>query len=454
MRLRLFLSFFLVVLTSIASVVLVARSNTANAVHAFMFRGGMAGAEGLVSGLEDYYQSHQTWQGVESVFTLPGHGNGPGGMGMGGMMGGMMNQRLRLADASGNLVVDTQNPAPTGALNSAEIRASIPLQVNGKTVGYLYPQGGVALTPGDQTSLVQRLNQGALTAGLIGGGLALLLALVLAYGLLRPVRELTLASRDLAAGDLSRRVPVHGNDELASLGSAFNRMADSLEQASQTRQALTADIAHELRTPLAVQRAHLEALQDGIYPLTVENLNPVAEQNTLLTRLVEDLRTLALADAGQLTLDLTSVELSDLLERVVERFTPQAAERQIQIQLEAAPGLVVRADPMRLEQILGNLLTNALRYTPEQGSICIELSQAAGQAHISVQDNGPGIPEQALPHIFERFYRADRSRSRPEGGTGLGLAIARQLAQAHGGTLSAENAPQGGAVFRLALPLK
>lgn len=457
MRLRLILSFILVVLVSIASVVVAARASTANTVREFMFRGGMAGSEGLVAGLEDYYQSHQTWQGVESLFTMPGHGNGAGGMGQGMGMGGgagMMNQRLRLADAKGSLVVDTLNPNPSGALSQAEIDQSIPLQVDGQTVGYLFPEGGLAFTPSDQSNLVRRLNQGALTGGLIGGGLALLLALLLAYGLLRPVRDLTLASQQLASGDLSRRVPLHGQDELAQLGSAFNQMADSLQQAHQTRQAMTADIAHELRNPLAVQRAHLEALQDGIYALTVENLNPVLEQNHLLTRLVEDLRTLSLADSGQLTLDKTSVDLPELVSRAVERFTPQADSRQIQIRVDAAPGLAVLADPMRLEQILSNLLANALRYTPESGTIWVRVFQDSGQAVITLRDSGPGFPEEALPHLFERFFRADPSRSRAQGGSGLGLAIARQLAQAHGGTLTAENSPQGGAVLRLALPLK
>jgi signal transduction histidine kinase len=248
---------------------------------------------------------------------------------------------------------------------------------------------------------------------------------------------------------------VHGSDELAALGWTFNHMADSLQMAEENRRAMTADIAHELRNPLAVQRANLEALQDGIYPLTAENLQPVLEQNMLLTHLVEDLRTLALADAGQLTLERVPTDLPALVERIAARFKPQVAMHQVTIQFEknVAPLPPLSLDPMRMEQILGNLISNAVRFTPKGGLIAVSVD-AIGQegAKVSVRDSGPGFTPEVLPHIFERFYRGDRSRSRAEGGSGLGLAIARQLAEAHGGNLEASNDPRGGAVLTLQLP--
>jgi len=243
---------------------------------------------------------------------------------------------------------------------------------------------------------------------------------------------------------------------VAVLGRSFNQMAESLQQAQASRRAMTADIAHELRTPLSVQRAHLEAIQDGVYPLTVENLAPILEQNYLLTRLVEDLRTLALAEAGQLTLERKPTDFVELVQRNVERFAPQAAAHQVAISLEGTAALseklILSLDSARVEQILGNLLTNALRYTQSGGRIGLTLHREEHQVRLEVLDSGPGIPEESLPHIFERFYRADRSRSRSEGGSGLGLSIARQLAQAHGGALTAENAKDGGALFILTLP--
>jgi two-component system OmpR family sensor kinase/two-component system sensor histidine kinase BaeS len=460
MRLRLFLSFVLVVLVAVSSVVLIVRSGAATEVRAFMFRGGMLGVDDLVRALEDYYASQGSWQGVQSLLRSLSTGHampGMGGRGMGpAWMGGMMNQRLRLADAEGNLVADSQEANPSGRLNQDELQRAIPLMVKGQTVGYLLPEGGMAFSQGDETRLVSRISRAAWSAGLIGAGLSLVLALLLAYQLLRPIQSLTRAAQLMARGDLSQRVAVHGHDELAALGQAFNHMAESLQRAEESRRAMTADIAHELRNPLAVQRAHLEALQDGIYPLTVENLTPILEQNQLLTRLVEDLRTLALADAGQLKLECEPADLALLVESALEHFAPQAAARRIELRFHTPTDSIpsLHLDPQRIDQILSNLLSNALRYTPEGGVIELRLATTPSTVQLVLRDSGPGIPPEALPYVFERFYRADKGRSRSEGGTGLGLAIARKLAEAHGGSLTAANHPQGGAVFTLTLPVK
>jgi len=373
------------------------------------------------------------------------------------MTPGMMDQRLRLADPAGEVLVDTSSPAIPGYLSEVELAYSIPLIVQDKLVGYLLPEGGLFFTSAQESDLFSRINRAALTAGLIGGGASLLLALLLAYHLLRPVRALTNAAGSLARGDLSQRVDISGEDELAKLGEAFNHMAVSLEEAETSRRAMTADIAHELRTPLSVQRAHLEALQDNIYPLNINNLSPILEQNRLLTRLVEDLRTLALADSGQLKLEFVRIDFYDLVKRTLESFIPQAITRDIKIHLskpgneDTLPEIYI--DPQRVEQILSNLLANALRYTPNDGLIELEIFQDSKYIHLNLHDNGPGIPSKALPMVFQRFYRADQSRSRDEGGSGLGLAIAHKLAQAHGGLLNAANHPQGGAIFTLQLPV-
>jgi two-component system, OmpR family, sensor histidine kinase BaeS len=304
--------------------------------------------------------------------------------------------------------------------------------------------------------LIQRLLRAGWIAAGISGGLALLLALLFSIQLNRPVQALTEAAARLASGDLSQRVPERGSGELRTLGTAFNHMAASLQRAEQNRTAMTADIAHELRTPIAIQRAHLEALQDGLYPLTGENLQPVLDQTELLTRLVEDLRTLALADAGELSLNVAPVSLPELARRVVERFRPQAESSGVRLLLERGADLAaldVLADAARVEQILNNLLSNALRHTPPGGEVRVLVARDDGWAVARVADTGPGIPAEDLPRLFERFYRTDRSRSREAGGTGLGLAIARQLAGANGGDLTAANQPEGGACFSLRLPL-
>ncbi len=444
MRWRLILSFALVVLVSIASVVIYLRLATPGQVRAAF----------LSASLESYYQQNGSWQGVEQLFS-PGRGQGRGAGGMGAGMG--QGQGLRLADAAGQVVYDLSNSSSSPSLSAAEIGQSTRLtDGQGNLIGYLWSESGASLSPGSETPLVNRINQAALNAGLIACGIALVLALLLSYQLLRPVSQLEKAASRLAEGDLAQRVPVSGPQELVELGQAFNHMAGSLQKAQESRRAMTADIAHELRTPLAVQRAQLEALQDGIYPLAPENLQPLLEQNKVLVRLVEDLRTLALADAGELRLAFVPTDLPDLAGRVLERFRSQADARQVELRYACSDeGGCARLslDPGRIEQVLTNLLSNAIQHTPAGGQVEVSLRCLPTLAELSVRDSGPGIPAEVLPHLFERFYRAERSRSRSDGGTGLGLAIALQLVQAHGGSLEAGNAPQGGAVFTLRLPV-
>lgn len=464
MRIRLLLAFILVILVSLLGVAFFMHQETVQDVYTFIYRGGIYEAEDLVTELEDHFRASGSWENVASLFPPPGKGYGQGegkgrGLGPGSKSSSEAGGNLYLYDAGGNLVYDPQNLGAEGSLEGEEFQSAIPLVVDGEAVGYLLPPGGHVFGQNVEAELLGQLNQALLSAALIAGGLALILALLLAFYLLRPVRELRRAATRMSEGDLTQRVRVSGKDELATLGKAFNHMAASLEEGEQRRQSMTADIAHELRTPLAVQRANLEAMLDGVYPLTTKNLGPVLEQNQLLTRLVADLRTIALVDAGELNLNILHADLNRIVSSVVERFRPQADRQQISLGIEldaACP--VMEADRDRIEQILINLLNNALHYTPEGGEIRISTScniHIAGQfALVEIRDSGAGIPPDALPHIFERFYRVDRSRSREEGGTGLGLAIARKLAEAHGGTLIAANNPEGGALFRLSLPIR
>ena len=455
MRLRLILSFSVVVLVAVLGVVVFVRLNTPGQVESYMYRGGAVGLENLVTTLENYYLKNNTWTGVNDIFTTL-HGN-PNGMGRGQGMGGLLSQHLRLADASGVVLVDTSGGSIGELLTASEQSQSITLtDKGGQIIGYLLPEGGNLLGTNDATPLIQRLNNAALQAGAIAAALALVLALILAYQILKPIDHLTRAAQEMSSGDLTQRVPEQGHDEIATLARSFNQMGDSLLRSMEQRRAMTADIAHELRTPLAVQRAQLEAMQDGIYPMTVENLQVALDQNRFLSHLVEDLRTLALADAGELRLDLEPVNLAELLENITNRFRPAAEATQVGLQFstkEPALKPIIQADPIRLEQILINLIGNALRYTPDNGQILITLESIPSWAVITIQDSGPGISPEALEHLFERFYRADRSRSREAGGSGLGLTIAQQLANAHGGSISAENASNGGALFKLILPL-
>jgi signal transduction histidine kinase len=451
------LAFGFIVLAGLAGFSVLANQSAAREVRGFMFRGGITDMALLADDLADYYQVHGTWAGVEPLLARPSPwhrliGEGPGLAGMQRMTGmeGMIGPGVSLALPDG--LVFAGAGAPDTVFPADILGGGTPIVVDGKTVGILVGTEASVSTVGE--GLIGRL---ARTTWIVGGAIgiaALIAGAMLLSGLLKPVRELTAATRALAGGDLKRRVTVHTRDEVGELSEAFNLMAENLQRGEQLRRDMTADIAHELRNPLAVLQAQVEALADGVHAPTAENLAPVLDNTRLLTRLVEDLRTLALADSGQLPLDRVPSDLKGLVERVVETYRGEAEQAGVRLALTGEP-ILVEVDPMRMEQVLGNLLANALRHTPSGGEIRITVGRSAdgNKARVEVADSGEGIPAESLPLVFERFYRADRSRARSEGGAGLGLAITRQLVRAHGGEIAASNRPQGGAVFTIQLPL-
>jgi signal transduction histidine kinase len=303
-------------------------------------------------------------------------------------------------------------------------------------------------------SLEARLQQNLLIAGLIATALGVLVALVFARRIARPIEAISAAASSLAQGNLAARIATpRGEDEVARLAGNFNHMAEALEKLEAERRAMIADIAHELRTPLTVMQGRLEAIQDGVMPLEMSEIDRLHNQTGLLARLVEDLRTLSLADAGRLTLELRNCDLGQLARNVSAAFQASLDAKKIHLELHLpTQPLQIRADADRMAQIVSNLLANALAHTPAGGSIALEVF-AANNATLRMSDNGSGIPEEALSKVFDRFYRAEASRSRATGGSGLGLSIVKALVELHGGTVVARNRPEGGAVFEVKLPL-
>lgn len=444
---KLLLAFLAVIVVGTLAVSVLANQAAAREVHTVMVQGGMTTEAELAGQLADYYRGRGSWVGVAA---LVGGGHG---------MTGMMGQQLILADAEGRVVADSAGGRVGQTLAALDLAGSTPIEVDGRRVGALLVQGGMmgggGLGPEAERDLLGRVNRAIWLAALGAAGVALVLGGLLAYGLARPIRQLTTAAGALERGDFSRRVAVRTRDEIGDLAASFNKMADGLARAERQRRDLTADIAHELRNPLAVLQSHLEGLIDGVFPATTENLQPLLDQTQLLSRLVDDLRTLALAEAGQLELQRAPTDLGPLVASVVARFAPTAAARQVMLRAEVPAALpVVALDAQRIEQVLGNLLSNALRHTPAAGRVtCRVTLDSAGALTVSVADTGVGIPPGSLPHIFDRFYRVDRSRSRADGGTGLGLAIVRQLVEAHGGRVWAESAPGQGTTVAFSLPL-
>jgi len=287
-----------------------------------------------------------------------------------------------------------------------------------------------------------------LPAGIVSSILAFFLvvvAILLIRRYINPLADVIYAARAVADGKFDTRISSEGPQDLRSLSDSFNEMASSLERNDRERRDMFADIAHELRTPLTIIRGRLEGIVDGIYAADSGQVSLALEQTYLLERLVDDLRLLTLAETRQLHFEKKSVDLAQLAQHAMDMFAAQAREKNISLALEKGnDDFTIELDPQRTEQVIGNLIGNALRYIPEGGKVWIVLERTAEAIRLEINDNGAGVPAEDLPFLFDRFWRKDKSRSRSSGGTGLGLAIAKQLIEAQGGKITAGNLPEGG----------
>lgn len=325
----------------------------------------------------------------------------------------------------------------------------------GSGQGMMGGGGGMMFGPYTQDALdfLGGLTRTLWLVGLASVVLALALGWLFTRQIVAPVEEVSTAARRIAGGDLSKKVTARGADELTDLGASFNAMADELHRDRELRQSMVADIAHELRTPLSVLRANIEAMQDGVLEPTGDNLASLHQETAVLARLIDDLRILSMAESGQLQYHFQKTDPAALCDRVVEGMRALFAARDITLELEAPDRVPqVNADADRIEQVLRNLLNNARRYTPEGGKVTVKLGAAADGVEVSVKDTGPGIGPEDLARVFDRFYRVDPSRARRTGGSGLGLAIVRQLVEAHGGKAWAASTPGEGSTFSFRLP--
>ena len=360
--------------------------------------------------------------------------------------------RFSLANQQGQIFLTTEAGEYDRQLTELELETEMRIVVDSVRVGTLIiGEAGPNLDPRESEFLGS-----AKQSALLGGGIAIVLALILSVFLilqiLSPLKKLTRATERVAHGDLPDSVRLKSHDEFGQLGRSFDQMVENLRRSEALRQMMTADIAHELRTPVTIIQGTLEALIDGVYEPNDETIAPIYEETLHLGRLIDDLRDLALAEAGELRLEKEPIDLEGLIRQVAEAAVSSSDEvPAIRIESESAVPRV-DVDPKRLRQVLANLLGNALRHTPANGEIRIGIRRVMNAVEFVVEDTGPGFTDEDLPHLFERFYRGDPSRSRG-GGTGLGLAIVKQWVEAHGGTIRAENMAAGGARFTIRLPI-
>ncbi|TKJ29039.1 MAG: two-component sensor histidine kinase [Chloroflexi bacterium B3_Chlor] len=447
----------LVTLMGVGLSILIPRVVTIRSFASFVNRSRAEERTGLAEALATYYSSQGSWEAVDSlVFWFPGrmgHGMGPGGLP--GMMPGVTRPwRFKLADENGVVIAPSRSVDIGQELSPDELAASIPLAVEGQTIGFLLPSPLMDSFSDLESAFLGQVSRTIVPVGTAACAVAILLGLLLTWQLTGPLRKLTTATQGIAGGDLSQRVDIRSGDEIGELGKAFNDMAESLARAEKLRRNMVADIAHELRTPLSVMRGNLEAIVDGVFEPTEENIAAIHKETVLLSRLVDDLQELALAEAGQLKIEREPTNLASLIERTVASVARRAGKDNITIVRDLPADLpLVNADPQRIGQVLFNLLDNALRHSPAGAAITVKATELEEAVQVDVTDQGAGLDEQELPLVFERFYRGDKARSRVTGGAGLGLTIVKQLVEAHEGEVWAQSDAGRGATFSFALPL-
>ena len=438
LRLRLVLATILVVVIAIGVTAFVATRRTEGEFQRYVELRSPLDERRLGFILARYYEDNHGWDGIGTEVAR---------------LGQIIGERVVLADATGKILADSDNKlvGKTVSARWPPPRAVIRESDQPIAAVYLNPQNA---PPDPDTAFIAAVNRSVLFGALVAGVAAVIISSFVAGRILRPVGHLTAAAEKMSHGDLSVRVPVESQDELGQLAVAFNSMAGNIEQQEQLRRNMVGDVAHELRTPLTNLRGYLEAVRDGLISPDDALVDNLYEETMLLTRLVSDLHELAQAEAGQLTLVRTPTPLPEVVEQAVEILRPQATAKDVQLAVDIPDGLPdVDIDRERIGQVLRNLLNNALAHTPSGGQIGVSAARDNGSVQVSVCDTGEGIGPDDLPHVFDRFYRADRSRARQTGGYGLGLAIVKQLVLTHGGTITVESEPGEGSTFRFTLPV-
>jgi signal transduction histidine kinase len=413
-------------------------------------RQSRAVAEQLSRPLSVFFIRNRGWEGVaERAGTLLDNSD-------------IVDGRILIADSDGRIIFDSDNRLEGRPIPIVARPLAVPVIARGETVGSIIVEPSAERREQSERTFIRSLIVIVTSGSIAAAGAALIVALFVARRLTRPLNSLTQAARRLAAGGSHEPIPPPADAELAELATAFNTMAAELEHQEQLRRTMVADIAHELRTPLSVLRLQVESMEDGIITATPKTLAALGGELDVLSRLVDDLRLISLAESGQLSIACEALDPQTAIEQAVSAAMPRAQQRNINLQVEARRQLpAVLADPQRLAQVLGNLIENALRYTPDGGSVTLSTAHsqpATGhnqpeQITFSVSDTGPGIAPADQARIFERFYRTDRARAREKGGSGLGLAIVQRLVLAQGGTIDLDSTPGRGSTFRVSLPV-
>ena len=460
---KLFLTFALIIVVALGSAGWLINRSAESAYYTYLNGFQQRQLQVVADQVAIRYVENRSWAGIQQWLdqtnllssTMPGMGAGRMGRGMG------MGQNQQGAFRAGTLiVVDAESGVPLASnaptVDQNALAAGIPIVQWGEVVAILVARLSLPTIGPAEAALLSHMNQAILLSALGAGAVALLVGIPLILSILRPLHQLETAVTSIARGDLASQVDVSSTDEIGQLARRFNQMATTLRKQEELRQRLVGDIAHELRTPLSVIQGNLQAMLDGVYPLEESEIETIFGETRLLARLINDLHELTQAEAGRLPLARQRIDVSAVLISIADIFTQAATAKQITFIVDdQAQGTQVAADPERLHQILHNLLGNALRHTPEQGMILLGAALLPnGDVHFRVKDSGPGISPEDLPHVFDRFYRAESSRTRDlaTSGVGLGLAIVKALVEAHEGQVGVTSKAKEGTEFWFTLP--
>jgi signal transduction histidine kinase len=451
LQFRLLIAFVLVIIVAIGTVSIFVLRNTGDELQQFDVRAQeiQTSRTGFLLSYY-YYMNNQSWEGIQPVVEELGTSEGihlvvigADGLVVANSEGGTLGKQYKTSAPGTRLMLPSRpmmggmmvtQPAPDTAIGTF----------------YINPENTPTLT----RNLADTVNRFLLWGGLLAIAIALVLTLVLSRRIVAPVKVLTAAAAKLGRGDFSQRVPIKGKGEIAELAQAFNSMADDLERDEKLRQSLVADTAHELRTPLTNLRGYLEAIKEEVIKPDTATISSLYDEATLLTRLVDDLQELALADASELKLVKQPENIITVINQAIVSFQSQAKDKGLMLVVEGPESLpAAEIDSQRIGQVLHNLIANAVVHTTSGGTITVSGRESGEYLEVSVTDTGEGIPAEDLPNIFERFYRVDKSRSRRTGGSGLGLTIAKRIVEAHGGDITASSEPGKGSRFTFTVPV-
>jgi len=439
LRFRLIIAFIAVILVTIGAISIFVGQSTLAELRRFEELREQTLATRLEFELTRYYHRVGSWEGIQPSVE---------------QIGSLYGQHIIMTDAAGTVVADSE-----GDLLGQQHHPNLPGRTISSpwaegTVGTLYISTLPSTDPISLWRLFGPIKQYVLWGCLIAGGIALVITFLLSRRILSPIKALTETAKGLGKGDLSQRVQVKDKGEVGELAQAFNSMASNLERAEQLQRNMVADVAHELRTPLSNLRGYLEAVRDRVIKPDADTIRSLDEEATLLSRLVDDLQELSLAEAGKLKLVYHVEDISELINQAITAVRAQAEAKGVSVTIDLPDELPsVNIDSHRINQVLRNLLENAVAHTAQGDSITVSARPQDGWVEVAVTDTGGGIPAEDLPYIFERLYRVDKSRTRATGGSGLGLTIAKRLVEAHGGRIEVQSELGKGSRFAFTIPI-